>query len=152
MEITLWCNSFRGPQIATNLCTWHGSIAAMPCAKFRSNHFIIIWMRIFKWFLEWKCLIFQHKILLKWVCKGFLDDIQSWVQAASWCVCSSKPLHEPVTKILDAIGHSYAQINEKMGYIKAPCFLSFTKREITLILVIFQVFQFSTTRVESWKL
>ena len=51
--------------ITTNFCTWHDSLAVMPCAKFCSDHLIKIWMRM-KWNFHEICILIG-KSSLRWV-------------------------------------------------------------------------------------
>ena len=45
--LRLVCNSIAGHQIATNYCACHGNAAVMSCAKFCSDHFVRIEVKIF---------------------------------------------------------------------------------------------------------
>ena len=46
METSPCHNSIAGHQIVTNFCTCHDSTAVVPCTKFRSDHCIIIEVRV----------------------------------------------------------------------------------------------------------
>ena len=64
MEISFGSNSITGDHIATKFGTCHDSLAVVPCAKYCSDHFIIIWIRA-----QWNfhhIWIVMEKLLVKW--------------------------------------------------------------------------------------
>ena len=64
MEISFSCNSITGDHIATKFGTCHDSPAVVPCAKYCSDHYIIIWMRA-NWNFHHICIVME-KLLVKW--------------------------------------------------------------------------------------
>ena len=64
MEISFSCNSITGDHIATKFGTCHDSPAVVPCAKYCSDHYIIIWMRA-NWNFH-HIWIVMEKLLVKW--------------------------------------------------------------------------------------
>ena len=83
METQFMFDSTVGYHIATKFCTWHDSYVVMPCAKFHSDHFIIIWMRV-----EWNF----HRIwttMEEIICEmGPWDEL---VQKSAWTQDSIRP-------------------------------------------------------------
>ena len=64
VEKLFWCNSIVGYCITTKFCTSYESNVVISCAKFHSNHFTTIWMRVecnFHWI--W---ITMEKLFVKW--------------------------------------------------------------------------------------
>ena len=64
MEISFSFNSITGDHIAKKFGTCHDSPAVVPCAKYCSDHYIIIWMRA-KWNFH-HIWIVMEKLLVKW--------------------------------------------------------------------------------------
>ena len=58
MKISPSCNSITADPVPTNFCTYHDSTAVMSCAKFLSDHFIRIEVRVKKSIID--------KMLVKW--------------------------------------------------------------------------------------
>ena len=84
MEISFSSNSITDNHIATKFGTCHDSPAVVPCAKYCSDHYIIIWMRA-KWNFH-HIWIVMEKLLVKWAPEQNVQHLRDILKTFLWAI------------------------------------------------------------------